>query len=256
MHKHIKILGILIFLLLSVQAHTFWLQPSSFQTVKNQIIKIKILVGHVKEAEEYTRNPEHIKGFYLHDRDEKTRIVGFPGRSPAGFLRLTKDGIYTISYESIPNLATLPQKKFSEYLQKEALVDNIKIPDKKIIQEHYIRCAKSLINIGKNNSYAQKSVGLPLELCCETNPFICEKDQSLSVKLLYKNKPFANQKIRLISLEDYKETVQTTDSNGRVQFKLIPGKWLLATIYIEHTSMGNIDFKSYWASLSFSTEKK
>ncbi|WP_372366154.1 DUF4198 domain-containing protein [Candidatus Uabimicrobium sp. HlEnr_7] len=239
-----------------LNAHTFWLQPSFYTPNLNDITKIKIFIGHVTEAEEYTRNPYHIKKFLLNHQQKSTPIVGIDGRSPAGFFRTAKEGCYTVTYESLTSLSSLPVERFQEYLKKEVLTD-VDIPKKEIIHEYYLRCAKTLIQVGKEKKYHPCKVGMPLELVCKNNPYDLAESEDLNILLLHNDKPVANHKLRIISLEDYSETVMKTGDNGEAKLKLMSGKWLIAAIIIKkHMATPNIDFDSFWASASFSIPSK
>ncbi|BBM87023.1 DUF4198 domain-containing protein [Candidatus Uabimicrobium amorphum] len=237
----------------ALHAHTFWLQPSSFTPVKNEVVKMKIQIGHVKEPIEYTRNPYHIRRFLLHHNKKSVPVVGFAGRSPAGFFRVREQGSHTISYESFTSLSSMTKEKFAKYLAEEAFV-SVEIPQKDMIHEHYLRCAKAIVQVGKEEQYTPCKVGMPIELICETNPQ--HGKDSLNVQLLYKNKPLPNNNLRIVSLDDYAEKVVKTTKEGRAVLQLTPGKWLISSIVIEkHTATPNVDFDSFWASLTFTIPK-
>lgn len=236
-----------------IHAHTFWLQPSSFTPKINEVVKVKINIGHVKEPEEYTRNPYHIRKFLLHKDEKSVPVIGIAGQSPAGFFRTPKQGSYTLSYESFTSLASLPQERFAKYLAEEVFAD-VKIPDKEMIHEHYLRCAKAIVQVGENKEYTPCKVGMPIELICETNP---QNDQDgLSVQLIYNNKPLSENNLRIVSLDDYSEQVVKTAKDGRALLKLAPGRWLISSIVIKpHTATPNVDFDSFWASITFTIPK-
>ena len=236
-----------------IHAHTFWLQPSSFAPKISEVVKVKIHIGHVKEPIEYTRNPYHIRKFLLHSDKKSVPVVGIAGQSPAGFFRPQQQGNYTLSYESFTSLASLPKERFIKYLAEEVFAD-VKIPDKEMIHEHYLRCAKAIVQVGKNKEYTPHKVGMPIELICETNP--CNYQDQLGIQLIYNDKPLTGNNLRIVSLDDYSEHIVTTEKDGRAFLKLTPGKWLISSIVIKpHTATPHVDFDSFWASITFTIPK-
>lgn len=116
-------------------------------------------------------------------------------------------------------------------------------------RERYTMYAKTIFLAGAPNDAYKTVVGLPLEIVPERDPYRLQAGESLPLRVLLRGTPVANLEIRATSAGGTTQVVGKTDSNGRLNVPLTPGRWRLHTIHMERGA--DVDWESVWTTLTF-----
>lgn len=262
MKKFFLALGLNLLTPSSAYAHSFWLEPSSFDPEPEAMIALKILVGEHFNGEELVRHPAHLRTFTLATPKEKDPVLDIPGRpgsSPAGYLRISEHKPYIVSYTSYPTDVVLKVETFRTYVETEGLAKQVSLKNigTTDVKEQYNRNAKTLlVPKGFKGSLVDRAIGMPLELVCvcETLTFLDEKSGlSLNWQLLSKGAPVADHFVFLERKEDQKiVTSASTNQKGEVVLPVLTGgTYLVRAIEMVAGEKGGPDWRSQWTSTSF-----
>ena len=109
--------------------------------------------------------------------------------------------------------------------------------------------AKTIFVVGAPSDASRTVVGLPLEIVPEKDPYRLQAGESLPVRVLLRGAPAANLDIRATAAGGKTQVVGKTDSNGRLNVPVTPGRWRLHTIHMERGA--DVDWESVWTTLTF-----
>jgi hypothetical protein len=200
------------------------------------------------------------------------------GLDPAGFLRPSSPGWYTILYESSPAFTTLAPDTFRAYLLEKGLqpaaaqaaAQTSPARPAEPTTELFRRSLKARIRVVSSSATpspgdpevsdpgGEPPVGLPLELVLEraargerTTPA-----HDVVVRLLLDGAPLAAAQVDLRLLDGAagaapEKVSATTDDAGRVHLSLGAGSWLATAVHLDAASPATADWESVWASLTF-----
>jgi uncharacterized GH25 family protein len=239
-----------------LNAHDFWIEPSSFRPKVPSQVRLALRVGQDLRGDPVPRDDRRILRFVLVGPEGESPVPGLPGTDPAGFARVERPGLYIAGYRSGRTPITLEPDKFEKYLLEEGLEGVVKARAEKKEKEKpgrevYSRCAKSLLLAGLAPATGyDRALGLTLELIPEKNPEAGE----LPVRLLYEGKPLAGALVVAISQEEPEKKLSArTDAKGRVKLRLgRKGMWLVKAVHmIPAPKETEADWESLWASLTF-----
>lgn len=244
----------------TVLAHDMWIEPTSYRPDPGRSMGLRLRVGQDFFGDPLPRDPALIEKFIVVDGDGEKPVVGRDGADPAGLLRLTTPGLALVGYYSKPSPVVLTAQKFNQYLSEEGLEAISALRARRgetdaEARELFVRCAKTLLLAGPMvASQNDRSLGFPLELVAERNPYILKAGDSLPVRLLYRNQPIAN--ILVMALNQRDPTVKVaarSDKAGRVQLHLTrAGPWLIKAVHMISAANGSDhQWDSFWASLTF-----
>jgi uncharacterized GH25 family protein len=143
---------------------------------------------------------------------------------------------------------------FEKYLEEEGLGHVVQAraqrgESDKPGKERYTMYAKTIFLAGAPNDAYKAVVGLPLEIVPENDPYRLQAGESLPVRVLLRGAPVANLEIKATSAGGKTEVVGKTDSSGRLDVPVSPGRWRLHTIHMERGS--DVDWESVWTTLTF-----
>ena len=244
----------------SLGAHDFWIEPTGFMADPGRVVGVKLRVGQDFHGDPVPRTDALIGDFVVVDAAGRRPVVGRDGSDPAGLLRVTSPGLLVIGYHSLPSPVTLPADKFNDYLKEEGLDAVIAARAKSQAtqregREIFSRAAKSLVRSGEMTAAAgDRTLGFPIELVAERNPYQMRTGESLSVRLTYKDAPLAGALVVAFNQRHpfLKKRVRS-DQNGRAAFTIDePGPWLVKAVHMVPAAAGsNADWDSFWASLTF-----
>jgi uncharacterized GH25 family protein len=244
----------------SLSAHDFWLEPTGFMADVGRIVGVKLRVGQDFHGDPVPRADALIGDFVVVDANGRRPLVGREGSDPAGLLRVTSPGLMVVGYRSRPSPVTLPADKFTEYLKDEGLDSVIAArarsqASQREGREIFSRAAKSLLHSGAMARGAGDcTLGFPIELVAERNPYDMRTGDSLPVRLTYKDAPLAGALVVAFNQRHpfLKKRVRS-DQNGRATFTIDePGPWLVKAVHMVPAPAGsNADWESFWASLTF-----
>ena len=243
-----------------LQAHDFWIEPSSFRPAVGSELAVSLRVGDHFRGEPVPRADPRIVKFVLASAAGEEPIGGLPATDPAGFVRVASPGLLMIGYRSSWSAITLDPEKFEKYLADEGLDAVLKTRAArqergKPGNEVYSRCAKSLIaGNGSGERGFDRVLGLTLELVAESNPLKLSAGQTMRLRLLYEGRPLPGALVKTIALEDPDNTASArTGRDGRVSFRLPrKGVWLAKVVHmVPAPGETGADWESLWASLTF-----
>lgn len=244
----------------SLSAHEFWLEAHPFYQKTHQQVDISIHVGEEFKGDLLPNIPAWYKAFDVITENGLQQVDGELGRDPAGYFSHKTPGIYAIGYLGVANQASLEAEKFTTYLKTQGL--------EKIIQQRktlgesdnkgreiFYRNVKTLIKLGDKNevNFFNHDFLHPLNINPLQNPYELTKGDSLRVQLTFNQKPVANLLLQAMvkNKAEYSFSIRT-DANGYATIPLsYKGVWLVHSVEMIRSTKKDIDWESYWASLSF-----
>ena len=244
-------------------AHEFWLEPIDYRPDVGASVPVVHRSGQEMVGLSYPYLSEDTVRFSVVDGKGERPISAIEGDDPAAEVTLPNAGLAAIVFEGAINEVVFPTfAKFEESLRFERL-DHIIAKHKILglpmagITERYFRCAKSLVAVGGTDG-EDRSVGLPLELVAEQNPYRLDVGDALSVRLLYGGKPLSGAVIKVFTHETATTPHEAvTDLSGRATVILATsGEHMLHSVYMrppENCEGGH--WFSIWASLTFSVKR-
>ena len=244
----------------SLFAHDMWIDPTTFSPESGQIVGVRLRIGQDLLGDPLPRDPALINQFIVEDETGRKPLVGRDGADPAGFLRVATPGLLVIGYRSNPSAVELTPEKFDQYLKEEGLDSIAALRARRNetgarAREIFSRCAKSLVLSGSaNEKQSDRSLGFPLELVAERNPYALRAGQDLPVRLTYENHPLPGALVVALNrLNPAEKVAARTDRDGRVRLQLRPaGMWMIKAVHMVPAPAGtNAEWASYWASLTF-----
>lgn len=242
-------------------AHDFWIEPSTFTPAPGQVVGMRLRVGDNLQGDSLPRDPKHVDQFVAEDATGRRSVYGRDGVDPAGLLRIERPGLVVVGYGSRPYLVALSAKKFNHYLEEEGLDAIAEIRARRhqsraAARDLYSRHAKALIYSGGSESVGEdRPLGFTLELVAERNPYALAANEEFPVRLTYEGRPLAGALVVAMNQAAPGEKLSArTDDDGRVRFNLRPGgMWLIKAVHMVPAPSGSrADWRSYWASLTFS----
>ena len=254
-----SLLALILFLFSSeVEAHEFWLAPSSHKASEGANVDVYAMIGHGKDAETLVRRRDHLKTFLVHGDVGSRELSGRNRRLPTGKFRAQESGLQIVAYESYPQENVLPGAEFDAYLRKEGLDEALASRQRagealKEGRELYTRFAKCLIQVGDKGG-ADRALGFPLELVVMNRVSKVKVGETLVVQVLRDGEPIPGLLVKAFSLAAESEPVGVrTDFDGLAKIVIgRTGRWMLNTVSMEPAEdTSETDWQSYWASVTF-----
>lgn len=253
----------------SALAHDKWLEVEPAVAAQPAPTKIYLATGEALRQPELL--PEH----------RARRVVSFELRSTAGTKNLGPSfredqqpiaalpalgpGSHLIRYDTSSIDIELDSTKFGAYLLDERLIDILserqrRSEEDKPGRERYSRHLKALIQVGsKLDPLVTQAVGQELEIVPVDMPHGLRSGQELQVRVLFHGQPLRGRAISLAQKwrNRVTEVFQRTDEAGLAKFTVeLRGQCLVRLIHMQRAegadAAAGIDWRSYWASLSFS----
>lgn len=236
----------------AASAHEFWVMPSAFTLEPGSLLQVGLHHGERFAGEAVARNTPQIERFEFVSGGETTPVRGLHGQTTS-LLRPERSGV--VVYESAEYLNVLPGAQFEAYLAEEGLgVISAWRRERGETdsqgREAYVRCAKSLITVEPSSKGSgDEVVGLPFEI------LLSERGSgSVSATILFDGRPLEGARVVAVHADDAGSLIELeSDPSGRVEFTPgDPGVWMLTSLHMVHESArDDIEWKSYWASLTF-----
>lgn len=246
------------------RAHEFWMEPETYRPSVGQKVALRHFIGQKFNGESYPYVPDWFQSFELTQGSERSDVGGTMGDDPAAILSFDRPGLKILTFHSTADKLTFKSfEKFKTYLIFEGLepileqYENV-LSKQTEFREDYIRCSKTLMQVGEQVSGADQATGMPLELIAQQNPYTLTKGDSLKVQLLKDGKPLAGALIRILTkIDPEKITPVRTGAQGYALISLAhTGPYLLNAVAMinEDLPKKEENWKSLWASLSFSVK--
>ncbi|MGB3548623.1 MAG: DUF4198 domain-containing protein [Saprospiraceae bacterium] len=260
--KNIPLLLLLLAAALLLPAHEFWLQATKYRLNTGEESRIDVRVGESYAGELWNYRLSRVEQFKVYE-DAGGRDVSRTAREGAGDnlrVKFDRPGTKLIALETNSAHIKLAGEKFNDYLLEDGLYDALRRRNTDGLladsaSENYARNIKTLLQVGNRltDAYATP-VGMPLEIIPLQHPYALKDSASLDFRLLYRGQPAAG----LIVLAWHKwgdevtQERQLTDSRGRVRFPVrAAGVWMISSVTMVPSKKEDVDWQSYWASLTF-----
>lgn len=244
-------------------AHEFWLQPSSYFTQANSLIRLQLRVG-----EHFTGDP------WEPGASRVTRFQSFLGKKKTDWLpmleskglnnlelRFPQEGTHLLALATDSKFISLEAQAFNDYLVEDGLEHALELR-KKLgeadgkSREFYRREAATLIQSGERTTEVPfKKTGFDLQILPEKNPCTMRAGETLRCQIKFKGKPLVNALVRRMNKMGEREATlvtQRTDAKGWVEFSLPSGDIMLSVVWM-HRVKGSkeADWQSIWGNLTF-----
>jgi hypothetical protein len=251
---------LLVFAAGALFAHDFWIEPSTFNPEPGRAVGIRLRVGQDLMGDPVARDPALLRQFVVEESGRRSDVAGRNGADPAGVLRVASPGLLVVGYLSNASAVELKAEQFERYLKEEGLdaVLAERARGKQSgepVRELFARCAKSLLLAGApDGRQRDRTLGFPLELTAERNPYVLAPGEDLPVRLTYGNLPLGGALVVAMNrLDPSQKQSARTGPDGRVRFRLRPGgMWLVKAVHMIPAPAGSgARWASYWASLTF-----
>lgn len=247
-------------------SHEFWIEPEDYAIAQGDRIRADIKVGQDFKGDIFPYIASRFVAFQRHDKLGVSDVEGTAGDLPALSQTPRTEGLTLFTYHSNENRITFVDwEKFTSYLAYEGLNavaarhDARGLPRDRI-REIYIRCAKTLVNVGPDVTGQDRATGLPLELVAEQNPGTLTPGEDMRFRLLWQGAPQPDTQVALFAKgsegAEAARTLTRTDADGYASFTVpTGGAYLVSAVHmIEPAADSKTDWQSYWASLTFGVE--
>ena len=251
-----------------LSSHEFWLNPDKFIYNRGEKINILFFVGENFEGENWKGNNEKIQSLKLYYggvSDDLSKIIS-EEKGDSIELTMLDEGTNLVAFNSTNSFIEIEATKFNEYLMEDGLYNAIEYRKRNyeldsLGREFYQRCAKTLIQVGnvKDKTFSVPT-GLLVDIIPLTNPYSLKNEDSLTVKILFRNSPLANALVKIWHRENDKtgKTELVSNEKGEIKFPVsISGKWMLSIVKMERLEKDAnahpiaIGWQSYWGSLTW-----
>ena len=256
----------LLALVAPASGHDVWLEPSYFRTALGETVSLDIRVGESFRGESVPLRPGRIDGFWVNGEGVDEPIRGVPGLAPAGALRVPSNaaGLIAVHYRSRMAEVALSVEAFAEHAFEQGLEHLLHAaptaPLASRVVEAYSRCASTLIRV--EGGVATSTSGLPRRPECPLTLWPVEGSVSLRDKvgvellLRFKGRPVANGLVVALNrAEPSRRVERRTDGRGLVTMPIDgSGIWMVKSVHMEPADGDDVDWRSWWVSLTFEVE--
>lgn len=231
---------------LSADAHDVWIGLPT-EVGSSDLWSIRLFQGHGGDSQALARNDRRIERWIaVSPEGEIVDVRGLHGQDPAGFLRPSESGRWTIRYESRPLLHETDAETFQRHLEIEGLDAVIEArrtagQETSPGRELYFRTLKALFVV-EGQAITDSPNGSATELV------LADLDATgLSVRLVHDGAPVAGA---LVDFHPQRPTSndaaesRRTDSRGGVTFDLptnAGGPWVVTAVIAEPADESAVD---------------
>jgi uncharacterized GH25 family protein len=240
-------------------AHEFWIAPNQAVVAPGSIVSLELKVGEMMLGSDYPYLSSKFRSFTVTTPKSTRAADGIEGDVPAYSYKASTPGLHIAALQTLPLPVTFETlDAFRDYLAYEGLAAVLEeharrgLPQSDI-SEHYIRCAKALVQVGAPIAGdVDRPIGLPIELVVDGNPYSGE-NREITVQLLWQGNPLANRQISVFRHDGtVTRALATTDDAGQAKVDVSRGgRFLLNAVHIDADGSGESMWRSHWASLTF-----
>lgn len=253
----------------SAFAHEFWIAASPFDPGVDAPTVVTLNVGEFFVGDRVGVTSAHAKSVRVLSAQQDLDLMDLvPGGSmlPSLTLSFPEAGSHVIAYESHPSQLELPADKFHSYLHDEGLDAIIRQREAAGTaatpgRERFRRSAKALVRVGESlDATSTRNTGIRLEITPETDPLTAAAGDTLRFVLTFEGRPRPGVLIKAWHRQGRQTTLirTTTDARGGFSVALpFTGMWMLNAVHmVPATDSGEVDWDSYWGSLTFELARR
>jgi uncharacterized GH25 family protein len=268
MSRHTTALVLFLLLATPAVAHDYWLLPETFFPGRDATISLHLHVGEhlVSEVERPFQAKPTVRFEQRHGKEVIDLAArGTDGKKPVARLSFAREGTHLVLLERAAQLITLDAAKFNKYLEEEGLQEALderkrKGEEKSPGRERYSRYLKSLLQVGKPlDDEVTRPVGHKLEIVPLENPYSLRPGDTLTVRVLFEDKPLAKARLAAHHREGDRTQTQslTTTKDGEATIKLDhAGPWLVRLVHMRRCQAEDADWESFWLALTFAVGRE
>lgn len=244
-------------------AHEFWVHAAPFAPAAGGSAELTLHVGEYYVGEVVGVTSQHAASVKMHSASGTQDLTSMaPADRMLGSLRVSfkRAGTHVIAYDSHPSEVVLSGDKFHAYLREEGLEGVIRQREAAGTaaqpgRERFRRHAKAFIGVGgQADRTALAATGQRFELIPLSDPS-ASRGNAVQFAARFEGKPLAGVLVKAW----HKRAGQTiavrarSDDKGLVTLGFpYPGPWMLNAVHmIPATGVHNIDWDSFWSSLTF-----
>lgn len=258
------LLFLVVFIVISVSGHEFWIQPDRFIYKRTEPVNIKFLTGENFSGDNWSEDKGTINCLELYyadvvDKDLVTNLGNDKGDSLQ--LAMIDEGTVMITLNTKDSILGVEAGKFNQHMKDNNPADtvtdeNTNGDSTKVIHEKYQRSVKTIFQVGERfTNVFNKKTDLPLDIIPLDHPYTVAEDGNFEVQVFFMGQKLKKTKIKVwhkfdeeITQKDY-----STDGDGRMKFFLSPkGEWMVScakTIKLENDS--SAEWQTYQGSLTW-----
>lgn len=255
-----------------VVAHDLWLVPARFSIAPGATVAVAMNTGDTFPLSEGAVKGERIERAALVTADGSMPLTTFRTEGKSTVADVTaprKAGGAIVEVVLKPVATKQPRASFDEFVKHEGL-DAVaamlaRAPERRAEERRtYAKYAKTLLRIGSGQGVEtlyRKSLGHRLEIIAEADPYSLKPGESLPVRLLFDGKPLSGARVVVGSTATATATQSNmpgvrTDAEGRARVNLDKSggaHYIHALHMIPAANMSDVEWESFWATLTFGT---
>lgn len=254
---------LILLLVLPALAHEFWLEPQQYIFSRADEINIRFKVGEAFTGNNWKGNREKVnelKLYYADIIDDLSDVISDEEGDSIQF-SIHEEGTAMVTFNNTNSFIELDAEKFNAYLLEDGLqaaIDYRKQHNEtdSVGREFYQRSVKTIVQVGalKTAVYKKQTI-LPVDIIPLSHPYQLKDGDTLTVKVLFKEEPLVNSKIRVW----HKLMGRVTDTSfmgnekGEISFPVsTTGEWMVSCVQmIRLTDDPKAQWQSYWGSLTW-----
>jgi uncharacterized GH25 family protein len=254
---------LVLLLVLPVLAHEFWLEPQQYIFSRTEEINIRFRVGEAFTGDNWKGSREKINELKLYYADITDDLSDGLTDDEGDSLQFSihEEGTAMVTFNNINSFIDLEAEKFNAYLAEDGLQSAIDYRKQhnetdSAGREFYQRSVKTIVQVGAlKTPVFKKQTTLPVDIIPLSHPYQLKDGDSLTVKVLFKDEPLVNSKIRVW----HKLTGRVTDTSfisnekGEISFPVnTTGEWMVSCVtMIRLTNDAKAQWQSYWGSVTW-----
>jgi Domain of unknown function (DUF4198) len=248
----------------SVSAHDLFLKLDGYRLEPNARAIIRLFNGTFRESDGLVAR-ERMRDVNVlgPEVDSQVDKISWRDETKTTVMELVTGvpGTYVVGISTKPRGITLKASEFNDYLQHDGVPDIYAMRKKnnqlgQQAHERYSKHARAIFQVGDTltDDY-RRPLNYPVEIIPQQNPYLLRAGQVIEVLCLLETRPLVNQFV-MAGFEAngrHSRALHTrTDNKGVARFKLSSaGKWYIKFIHMEPIKLGDFDYESKWASLTF-----
>jgi hypothetical protein len=245
----------------TLQAHDFWIEPSTFHPETGATVAIGLRVGQDFVSDAVRRSSDAIETFVVRQDGRDQAIDGIEGADPAGWLRADARTTAIIVYRSRPSYLEMTATAFEDYLRLEGLERIVRLRAERGLgdepgRERFSRHAKALLTGRHASEDVTRPFGLTYEIVPDADPTL--RLRPLRGRVLYEGEPLSGALVvAMLQRDPSMRLTARTDESGAFSLPLpCGGVWLVKSVHMVETPwlsswLSGADSDSFWASLIF-----